>query len=338
MLLLLLSSGERYFTLVFVLVLRSWAKRTRTPTGSLASALLERPSSLSSATVGAPFHHSGYPAMTARAHAFGSTIIMAPSCSFKMATEDAALFPSYLKQPGLAVLVTSECQPTSRAVGKQAVAELVPMLSSGAQRLAHTDNAGGSSRISEALSIELLHRAFGAELQKCELELKYWPANGAITDFAISLEGRCYGVSVTRAMAVPNTMYTIEAAEGLLRKKLNGVLRSTETCCSDTFEKQILHVWAQTEPSSEVVRQAYLRLEPSLTADTVVLITVCSLNALFTEKAQKLPGGARILKGAKDERHLRALRESDPVKHNGRVVGGYEGCSACGGGETCTAI
>ena len=190
------------------------------------------------------------------------------------------------------------------------------MLCSDAQRLLENDNAGGSSRISEAMSIEILNRAFGACLHKLELELQYWPANGAITDFSITVEENMLGVSVTRAMAAPRVEYTVEAAEALLRKKLSGVLRSSETCL-EKWQKQVLHVWAPSQRCAKAIERAYERLEPTLIADTVVLVTVCGLTALFTEKSAAQRGPVRReLKGAKDEHHLRVLRESDPTRQN----------------------
>ena len=122
---------------------------------------------------------------------------------------------------------------------------------------------------------------------------------------------------MTRAMAAPRTKYTVDAAELLLRKKLAGVLHSTETCCSDTFAKQVLHVWTPDECSAQAVDHAYARLDPSLIADTIVLVTICGLTALFTEKAlTKRSPALRKLKGTKDEQHLHVLRESDPMRHN----------------------
>jgi len=249
--------------------------------------------------------------------AYGSTIFMWPACSLRLAADDAAQFTSYLKEPGLALLVHSECQPTTRTANHAlAERELIPMLGHDAQRLLGNDNAGGSSRISEAMSIELLSRAFGAHLRKLELELRYWPSNGSITDFSIEVDGTSLGVSVTRAMSAPRTEYTVEAAEALLRKKLRGVNRSTETCCSDTFAKQILHIWAASKRCAEAIERAYASLEPELIANTIVLVTLCGLSALFTEKATTVRRTCREAKGHKDEDHLRVLHESDPMTHN----------------------
>lgn len=259
-----------------------------------------------------------------RLGAYGSTFVLAPSCSFRLARDDSCLFTKFLKFQNFAILVHSECQPTTRAAPKENIAEreLMPMLCADAQRLLGEENAGGSSRISEAMSCEVLARAFGAVLLKTELELVYWPANGPITDFAIEVEGTCLGVSVTRALAAPNAPFTVEAAMTLLRKKLNGVLRSTETCVSDRLDKQCLHIWARTAEVAKTIEEAYAALEGWLTADTVVLVTVCGLDALFSEKARV--GEARLcrrrmIKGLKDEGHMRVLHASDPLKCNGNT-------------------
>ena len=255
--------------------------------------------------------------------AFGCTFVLAPSFSLKLDREDAMLMTAFATFPGLAVLVRSEVQPTNRS------AELLytdeALLCADALRLLREENAGGASHVSEALSMELLQRAFGARLLKTELEIIYWPANGSITDFAVELAGACVGVSVTRAMCAPGVPFGAAQAEHLLRKKLSGVVASTQTCCG-LFNKQILHVWARGAAAADALDDAYARLEPALLADTVVLVTVCEgpqLSALFDEKATAaaVPRAPRAPKGAKDAEHERILRESDPCL-NGLRRGG----------------
>ena len=68
-----------------------------------------------------------------------------------------------------------------------------------ATRMLRMPNAGGSSLASEALAFEMLARAFGASLERTELELKYRQGS-QLTDFAIEVFGGYHlGVSVTRA-------------------------------------------------------------------------------------------------------------------------------------------
>lgn len=239
----------------------------------------------------------------------------------KIAAEDSLLLASFATHPGLAMLVHSECQPSARS------AELLKanesLLCGDAKRLLNTCNAGGASRVSEAISIELLHRAFGARLLKTETEIIYWPTNGSITDFAVELAGVCIGVSVTRAMHAPGAPVTTASAAHLLRKKLRGVLSSTETCLGQ-WQKQILHIWARSSSAAAAIDAAYATLEHELLADTVVICTVCegeALSVLFDEKLTTLPiyPPARVPKGMKDAAHQRVLAESDPCKREPRA-------------------
>ena len=53
-----------------------------------------------------------------------------------------------------------------------------------------------------------------------------------------------------------------EEAEGLLRKKLRGVLAATEACYNASFRKQLLHVWAATRGIARLLEVAHARREP----------------------------------------------------------------------------
>merc|ERR1712159_921237 len=104
-----------------------------------------------------------------------------------MDAEDACLMRAFVRHHGLAILVRGECQPTSRSA--ELVSANVALLGEDATRVLCEANAGGASRISEALSVEVLARAFGARLLKLEMEIVYWPSHGSITDFLVELDG-----------------------------------------------------------------------------------------------------------------------------------------------------
>lgn len=256
-------------------------------------------------------------------HAFGSTFVLAPTFSLRIGAEDNLLLHSFARADGPAILLQTELQP--RMPTREFHLDIAPSLSSGATRVLTEDNAGGSSYISEAMSVELLHRCFGAALCKTEMELEYWPSNGAITDFSVELAGGIeLGVSVTRALQPPKAKPFSEVdAEALLRKKLKGVIRSTETCVNGAWSKQLLHVWAQSAKIAARLRAAYERLEPELVADTLVLVTLCrGMPELFNERAVVERQRLKLLKGRKDERHLAVLRESDPCRSLHRSAAG----------------
>lgn len=248
-----------------------------------------------------------------RLYAFGSTFVLAPSFSVRLGQEDCLLLRTeFAAREGPAMLLLSELQP--RMPTGQFELDIAPRLSKDATRLLTEANAGGSSRISEAMSLEMLHRSFGAKLGKTEMELLYWPANGAITDFSIVLDGITLGVSVTRALQPPGAPpYSEVEAECLLRKKLSGVIKSTETCCNADWTKQILHVWAASRRVANKLHRAFERLEPELISNTLVLVTLCKgMPELFMERSRIERQRQRVLKGLKSEAHLAVLRESDP--------------------------
>tara|TARA_B110001452_G_scaffold43323_1_gene33163 strand:- start:372 stop:1268 length:897 start_codon:yes stop_codon:yes gene_type:complete len=253
------------------------------------------------------------PAHRDRADAYGQTFVLAPTFCLRLGAEDAMLLSAAVKQEGLAVFLHSELSGKPQLSGsfEDAVA---PGLTTDARRVWTEDNAGGSSRNSEALSMEVLARAFEAVLHKTEMQLRYFPSNGAITDMCIAIGGEELGVSVTRALGPPHRGFTDEDAEHLLRKKLDGVLKATATCFNASWRKQLLHVWAADAAVALALERAYSALPPALTADTVVLVTVChGMPEIFDERAPPKPCRApRPLKGEKDERHLQLLRESEP--------------------------
>lgn len=250
------------------------------------------------------------------AGAFGCTFVIAPSWSLRLSAEDALLLVPMLHTSGFAMCVRSELQ--LRRIDAEWMYHVVPTICGDASRVLFEDNAGGASSISEAMSMELLARSFGARLTHTELELLYFPANSAMTDFCVELEGVHVGVSVTRAMQSTNPLaptFGIAEATSLLQKKLAGVLASTSTCFNVDWKKQLLHIWAESASVEEAIHQAYEGLPPELTADTVCLVTLCTVPELYNEKrsvAEGRPCVQRPLKGAKDDRHLRVLRESEP--------------------------
>jgi hypothetical protein len=121
----------------------------------------------------------------------------------------------------------------------------------------------------------LLHACLGAELYKSETEIHYDGA-GAMTDYAVDIADLRIGVSVTRAYKGPfvNT-YTLEDAVELLNKKLAGVNESSQlVAVEDGWSQQILHIWTLHPDWAATVAEAWDGLDPGLTADTLVLITV----------------------------------------------------------------
>lgn len=269
------------------------------------------------------------------ARAFGCSFLIAPSWSLRLSAEDANIFVPVLQTSDFAFCFTSELQLKRHHADW--VLEVAPTLTADALRVLHEENAGGASSISECMSMELLARAFNAQLSHTELELLYFPSNGPITDLCVTVGDVSIGVSVTRAMqpvgARGPATFGFDEATYLLTKKLTGVHRSSATCINADWAKQLLHVWAESIEIEDVLRLAYDALPPELTAGTVVLITVCAVPELYNEKRRPPPAEAsrppKPLKGEKDEPHLRVLRESEPKFAVGLFSRGPPPCSSC---------
>ena len=145
-----------------------------------------------------------------------------------------------------------------------------------AMRMLNCTNAGGSSDNSEALSFDILHRLFGAELLKAEMEVKYVNSVGKKTDYLARIGNHKIGVSVTRAMEGTSSRGFFEKdAFTLLRKKLFDILVSTRWVVDeDAWERQILHVFVQNQEIQVICKHVYQSLHPIIRADTIVICTV----------------------------------------------------------------
>ncbi len=148
-------------------------------------------------------------------------------------------------------------------------------LRSGAKKRYDGPNAGGSSKCSEVMSMQLLHECDGAVTLKPEVEITY-DFQGSITDWLADFGGVKIGVSVTRAYKGPTvTTYTLADADALLTKKLKGILEaSSNVSAADKWQKQILHVWTLRPDWVPILKQSWDKLDAAIKADTVVLVTV----------------------------------------------------------------
>ena len=149
-----------------------------------------------------------------------------------------------------------------------------PLLTPGGQRLAATPNAGGSSGLSEIFAYEQLARCEGATLLHTETEISY-DGTGKITDMEVELDGHKIGVSVTRAQTYPlGQTYPLDTATMLISRKLTDIQASSaHVSAQDHWDKQILAVLAWDGATADTVAQAWGSLAPSITADTIVVVT-----------------------------------------------------------------
>lgn len=163
-----------------------------------------------------------------------------------------------------------------------------------AKRILNEPNAGGSSEISEALSLIFLKEVIRASLVKTEMEINYFPFGSKKTDFIIESNNCKFGVSVSRAMSynprnnIPTIKrfaanYTSEHANYLLTKKLTGVIFSSRNVSKrDRWDKQILHIWVPTIRVARILRTEYHQLDDNLKSNTTVIITIVDNELIFS--------------------------------------------------------
>ena len=150
------------------------------------------------------------------------------------------------------------------------------LLTEGGQILALSANAGGSSGWSETFAFEVLARCEFAGLLKTETQIEYVPEPGSITDILVTIDGLKIGVSVVRAMTYPrDTVPSLANYQTLLARKLEDILESSDRVLpGDAWVKQILSVMADSDVHEAVWRQAWDSLDPAITADTILYVTI----------------------------------------------------------------
>lgn len=139
-------------------------------------------------------------------------------------------------------------------------------------------NAGGTSTISEALSVEYFVRRFQAKDIVTEMEVEYCSMNWKKVDYICTLYGQQVGVSVTRAMSYPDPeQFSQDMANKLLHKKLFGLVVAREGVADrHCFSQCILHVWCETERTARLLEAEYLEVsqELEITDDLIMVLTV----------------------------------------------------------------
>ncbi len=150
------------------------------------------------------------------------------------------------------------------------------LLTPGGQQMKDEGGLNDGSLLSEVIAYEVLARCDMAALLKTEAEIVYTDPMGKKTDILVELDGHKVGVSVVRALGFPKEdPYTVAQAETILKKKLGDIqISSMNVAPEDAWIKQILSVIAYGPMHAESVQAAYAGLDPSLTADTILVITV----------------------------------------------------------------
>jgi len=149
-------------------------------------------------------------------------------------------------------------------------------------------NAGGNSLLSEAYSIDLFTRYYGAKNIIYENDIEYWFNTCSIIDYIADINDQRVGVSVTRAINYQDTKnFTVHNAIKLLKKKLYGLLVARNAVISEQrYLHSILHIWAYNEQVANTIQEVCKTIDlhkmgPDVYGNVIIVISVCDNNAIY---------------------------------------------------------
>lgn len=155
------------------------------------------------------------------------------------------------------------------------------------KRTLYLQNAGGSSEISESLSMHYMKLRFGATNFIPEKEVQYY-YDSKICDYLMDVNQSTIGVSVTRAIAYPpNKTITPTFALSLLHKKLIGMVVARQYVSNvNKFDLSIVHIWCKSTEDAEVVIREYNDIVDkdvyNLYSGIQVICSVCSARFIYS--------------------------------------------------------
>jgi hypothetical protein len=148
-------------------------------------------------------------------------------------------------------------------------------------------NAGGSSELSEALSMQVMYQLYGVTQFVPEKEVEYW-IDYKMCDYLMVYQGTNIGVSVTRALMYPfEDDFTTEKAHWLVTKKLSGLVLARQTVnVRHQFYKSLLHIWCISSIAASNVRKVYDEIvandQEHVYCDILVMCTICPDRYIYT--------------------------------------------------------
>lgn len=170
-------------------------------------------------------------------------------------------------------------------ITKKSASNYTPILTDSGRESLKIDNAGGSSSISEALSISLFEDKFKAFNFVYENKVNY-VIKYKMVDYICSINfGDIIniGVSVSRGVYRPMTrknryiIFDDSDARNLLFKKLNGLIISQQTIHEDmNFYYAVLHIWCLDEHIEQTIIKVFEEFRNQPEYDNIILMTTVS--------------------------------------------------------------
>ncbi|KAJ3340393.1 hypothetical protein HDU83_007106 [Entophlyctis luteolus] len=163
-------------------------------------------------------------------------------------------------------------------------------LSPAACAVLKTPNAGGDSVVSESASVEVLSRALfcsergGVELLATEMEVRYAPSGGAMTDYLLRWRSGKGGDDGTPVSVSATRVFDAADASRVIEKKLRGVVYARQSLFAPVCGEEcawVLHVFVADGSVAKAVRAAWRKTERSLRCGVVVVVTVWREQMLY---------------------------------------------------------
>ncbi|ORY50418.1 hypothetical protein BCR33DRAFT_713228 [Rhizoclosmatium globosum] len=197
----------------------------------------------------------------------------------------------FLKHPGFFCVMTTTRNKSSAVSllkkGKCSAVDRLENMSIKLGEAAHqvlvTPNAGGDSVVSECLSVEVLSRLLFSNdttLIATEMDIRYFPSGGSMTDYLIKWGTANVSVSVTRVFDGAD----LDGASRILEKKLRGVAFARKSLFAPVQGSEcswILHIFVPNGKVAKLVKKAWGKLDESVRGGVVVVVTIWKETALY---------------------------------------------------------
>ena len=150
-----------------------------------------------------------------------------------------------------------------------------------------THNAGGSSGISEFISMYYMYIKFNAYNFIPEMDIMY-QRQSSMCDYIMEINSQIIAVSVTRIIGYPtNQTITNEYVQSLLYKKLHGIINAKRIVSHvNQFTTSVIHVWCQSLLDAMLVRQIYTYITDNdiygIYDNIYVACSICANDYIFT--------------------------------------------------------
>jgi hypothetical protein len=155
----------------------------------------------------------------------------------------------------------------------------------------NVNNAGGSSEISEIVSMYYMQKRYGATHFIPEMSVQY-DTESKICDYLMNINGYKIGVSVTRAILYPferpiNETFTTS----LLYRKMTGILLAKRSVAPEhAFHHSMIHIWCRSQSDIDMIKTSYQKIIDQdyydLYKGIYIFCSLCVTDFIYTNKPQ----------------------------------------------------